>query len=543
MVAAAHSGKGSLRQVEPAKCAEWDDDYPQQIKGETMMNKHKIANSRVWQYGGKLLAAALGIALIAAPLQAAEPAKAELVKAEPAKTTPAKKKPAKTTAKKPQAAVPGVTAQPSLVPPASTIEFAPQVGVTVGKSTLLKLPAPAARISVGNPAVADVILLNPNEVYLLGKTVGATNVILWSKSGHSTVVDVIVGMDTAALQGKLQQMLPGEKNIKVTSAADSLVLTGTVTDAVKVDKAVALAEAYSGKKVVNFLQAGAPQQVMLEVKVAEVSKSLTNKLGAQFKYGTTSGSWTYSLLAGFLTGSPGVISAINAGGLKSLTLDAAKTDGLVKILAEPTIMAMSGQEGAFLAGGRIYIPVPQAGLFGSTITLEEKEFGVGLKFTPTVLEGGRINLKVSPEVSELGKNVTVGSQTIPSITTRRASTTVQLNDGQSFAIGGLIKNNVTETMAAFPGLGEIPILGALFRSTEFVNDRSELLFVITPRLVKPLPPNYALPTDGFIEPTRTEFFLEGKLEGAPKEPKPAEEAPKAATEPKAEASGGGFQMK
>ncbi len=502
-----------------------------------MMNEHTIINSRLWQYGGKLLAAALGIALIAAPLQAAEPVKAELVKAEPAK----KSAKATTTAKKKQAVVPGVTAQPSLVPPASTIEFAPQVGVTIGKSTLLKLPAPAARISVGNPAVADVILLNPSEIYLLGKTVGATNVILWSKTGHSTVVDVTVGMDAAALQGKLQQLLPGEKNIKVAVAADSLVLTGTVTDAVKVDKAVALAEAYSGKKVVNFLQAGAPQQVMLEVKVAEVSKSLTNKLGAQFKYGTTSGSWTYSLLAGFLTDSPGVVSAINAGGLKSLTLDAAKTDGLVKILAEPTIMAISGQEGAFLAGGKIFIPVPQSGVGGTTITLEEKEFGVGLKFTPIVLEGGRINLKVSPEVSELGRNVTVGTQTIPSITTRRASTTVQLNDGQSFAIGGLIKNNVTETIAAFPGLGEIPILGALFRSTEFVNDRSELLFVITPRLVKPLPPNYALPTDAYIEPTRGEFFLEGKMEGAPK----AESQPAAApAEPKEPApASGGFQMK
>lgn len=513
-----------------------------------MMNEHTIINSRLWQYGGKLLAAALGFALIAAtPLQAAEPAMTEAAKAEPAKTTPVKK-PVKTTAKKKQAAVPGVTAQTSLVPPASTIEFAPQVGVTVGKSTLLKLPAPATRISVGNPAVADVILLNPSEVYLLGKTVGSTNVILWSKTGHSTVVDVTVGMDTAALQGKLQQLLPGEKNIKVTVAADSLVLTGTVTDAVKVDKAVALAEAYSGKKVVNFLQAAAPQQVMLEVKIAEVSKTLTDKLGAEFKYGTVSHGWTYSLLAGFLTNSPGVVSAVK--GLKSLTLDAAKTDGLVKILAEPTIMAISGQEGAFLAGGKIFIPVAQSGGGGvgglggvTTITLEEKEFGVGLKFTPTVLEGGLINLKVSPEVSELSSTGTtissggaLGNSILPSMTTRRASTTVQLHDGQSFAIGGLIKNNINETMKAFPILGEIPILGALFRSSDFQNDRTELVFVVTPRLVKPLPPNYTLPTDGFIAPTRAEFFLQGKLEGAPKD----ESQPAAA--PAAPASGG-YQMK
>lgn len=514
-----------------------------------MMNEHTIINSRLWQYDGKLLAAALGFALIAAtPLQAAEPAMAEAAKAEPAKTTPAKK-PVKTTAKKKQAAVPGVTAQASLVPPASTIEFAPQVGVTVGKSTLLKLPAQAARISVGNPAVADVILLNPTEIYLLGKAVGSTNVILWSKSGHSTVVDVIVGMDTAALQGKLQQLLPSEKNIKVTVAADSLVLTGTVADAVKVDKAVSLAEAYSGKKVVNFLQASAPQQVMLEVKVAEVSKTLTDKLGAEFKYGTISGSWTYTLLASFLTGVPSSIKALNnTTSLKSLTLDAAKTDGLVKILAEPTIMAMSGQEGAFLAGGKIFIPVAQSGGGGvTTITLEEKEFGVGLKFTPTVLDGGLINLKVSPEVSELSSTGTtistlgLGNSILPSITTRRASTTVQLHDGQSFAIGGLIKNNINETIKAFPILGEIPILGALFRSSDFQNDRTELVFVITPRLVKPLPPDYALPTDAFIAPSRAEFFLEGKLEGSPK----AESQPAASpAEPKPQApASGGFQMK
>lgn len=520
------------------------------------MNEHKITNSRLWQYGGKVLAAALGIALFAgAPLQAAEPAKAEAAKTEAAKTEPAKKKqPAKTKAKakakKPQAEVPAVTALPSQVPPAATIEFAPQVSVTVGKSTLLKLPAPAARISVGNPAVADVILLNEKEIYLLGKTIGSTNVILWSKTGQSTVVDVTVGMDTAALQGKLQQLLPGEKNIKVASAADSLVLTGTVTDAVKVDKAVALAEAYSGKKVVNFLQAGAPQQVMLEVKVAEVSKNLLDKLGVQIKTGHVTGNgWTYSLLSNFLFGSAATFPNVGAGiqytkePNNAFRLEAQKKDGLVKILAEPTIMAMSGQEGAFLAGGKIFIPVPQASVGGTVFTLEEKEFGVGLKFTPFVLEGGRINLKVTPEVSELsstGTEVAIGGtkNILPSITTRRASTTVQLHDGQSFAIGGLIKNNITESMAAFPILGEIPILGALFRSSEFQNEKTELLFVVTPRLVKPLPPDYALPTDGFIEPTRGEFFLEGKLEGGPK----AEQQPAAPAEPKAPA-GGGFQQK
>lgn len=499
---------------------------------------NKLTNRPSWQSASNLLVAALGFSLVsAAPLQAMELALAEIGQTQTAKAEPAKATSAKKPAKKVMVAA--VTAKSGLTATLSAIEFAPQVDITVGKSTLLKLPAPASRISVGNPAVADVMLLNPAEVYLLGKTVGATNLILWSKSGQSTLVDVSVGVDVAALQGKLQLLLPGEKNIKVSSAADSLVLTGSVTDALKVNRAVELAEAYGGgKKVVNLLQAGAPQQVMLEVKVAEVSKTLTDQLGAQFKYGAVSGGWTYSLLAGFLTGAPGVISAASPNGLKSLTLDAAKTDGLVKILAEPTIMAMSGQEGAFLAGGKIYIPVPQAGLGGTAITLEEKEFGVGLKFTPIVLEGGLINLKVSPEVSELGRGVTFGTQTLPSITTRRASTTVQLHDGQSFAIGGLIRNNVTESISAFPGLGDLPVLGALFRSSNFQHDRTELLFIITPRLVKPLPANYALPTDSFVEPTRSEFLLGGKLEGAPKTELPAVTAD---TKPVAPATGG-FQM-
>ena len=172
---------------------------------------------------------------------------------------------------------------------------------------------------------------------------------------------------------------------------------------------------------------------------------------------------------------------------------------------------------------------------------------MGLKFTPTVLEGGRINLKVSPEVSELSttgttiSTVGLGNSVLPSITTRRASTTVQLHDGQSFAIGGLIKNNINETMKAFPILGEIPILGALFRSSDFQNDRTELVFVITPRLVKPLPPDYALPTDAFIAPSRGEFFLEGKLEGAPKAESQPAATPDQPKEPNP--ASGGFQTK
>lgn len=468
----------------------------------------------------------------------------------------------------------GSAQQSAMELPAPVTEIGPHVDAILGKSTLVRLPAPVVRISVGSPSVADVVLINPREIYLLGKSVGSTNIILWSKSGQATIIDVAVAMDTAALQDRLNQLLPSEKNIKVSASADTVVLSGRVSDAVKASQAVELAETYSRalmaasagasgpiggggapSKTVNLLQLNDPQQVMLEVKVAEVSKTLLDKLGVKFRTGdVTGGGWTYTLLSDFLFGNLGG-NAQYSKGIKTLQLDAQRDSGLVRILAEPTIMAISGQRGSFLAGGKVFIPVARSsdqtgGI--PIITLEEKEFGVGLAFTPTVLEGGRINLNVAPEVSELNQTgspfITASGTTsiLPSFTVRRASTTVQLNDGQSFAIAGLIKNNISETVKAFPILGEIPILGALFRSSEFQNDKTELLFIVTPRLVKPLPPDYTLPTDNFIEPTRSEFFLGGKMEGAPNEQQSAAETPRAAVResvPQQQGKPGGFEMK
>lgn len=417
-------------------------------------------------------------------------------------------------AAKPAAAKPAVPAASAPQP----TDIAPPMQLTVGKSTLLRSPQEISRLSVGNPDTADVVLLNAHEVYLLGKHTGATNVFLWSKGGRTTVIDVTVGADTAGLKSRINQLMPNEKGINVDAAGESLVLSGQVSDSVKAQRAALLAEQFTGKKVLNLLSTTDVPQVMLEVKVAEVSKSLIDKLGAQFSGTRNAGNFTYSLLSDFLSQAGGALSI--AQGATRLTLDAEAKKGLVKILAEPTIMAISGQEGAFLAGGKIFIPVSQSSSTGATsITLEEKEFGVGLKFTPTVLEEGRINLRVTPEVSELSQVgspfTTVNGVTsiLPSITTRRASTTVQLKDGQSFAIGGLIKNNVNEAIKAFPVLGEVPVLGALFRSSEFQSDRTELLFVVTPRLVKPLDPAYSLPTDKFVPPSRAEFLLQGRMEG------------------------------
>ncbi len=447
----------------------------------------------------------------------------------------------------------------------------PTITLVTGKSTLLRLDAPIDRISLGNPAIADVTIISPRELYLLGKTFGSTNVILWRKGGQTTVIDVVVNLDAGLLQDKLVQLLPDEKGIRVTAAADSVVLSGVVSSAQQVQQAVAIADAYvrninkglvlpaaagdgkggtsisvgggaggqttaavgaAGARVINLLRVATPQQVMLEVKVAEVSRTLLDKLGAQFNWNRTSGGWIYSLVTGFLTGSAGTAGASSSSGRTSLFFDAEKQDGLIKILAEPTIVAISGQEGSFLAGGKIFIPTASSSQGGfPTITLTEKEFGVGLKFTPTVLDGGLINLKVAPEVSELSQTgspfTTVNGVTsvLPSFTMRRSETTVQLYDGQSFAISGLIKNNVTETVKRFPILGEIPILGALFRSSEFQSDKTELMFLVTARLVKSFSQEVVLPTDSFIPPTRGEFFFEGKMEGSATEPKPAPQPP------------------
>ncbi len=442
----------------------------------------------------------------------------------------------------------------------------PSMELTVGKSTLMRLPSPVERISVGNPSIADVTLISPVELYLLGKNYGSTNLVVWRKGGAATAIDVNVNIDAARMEKMLRELLPRETDIRVTPAADSVILSGTVSSAVQAKYAEDIANAFvrdinkslvlpvvagdtkakagtsisvgggesaggavreAGARVVNLLHVLDGQQVMLEVKVAEVSKTLLDKLGAKLGAIGSGGSMSYSILSSFLSQSAGQFSIKSLANGNTLLLDAQKSDGLIKVLAEPNIVAMSGQEASFLAGGKIYIPVAQTNsATGNTITLEEKEYGVGLKFTPTVLEGGRINLRVAPEVSELSQtgspftSVNGNTSILPSLTTRRVQTTVQLMDGQTLAIAGLIKNNVTESVKALPLLGEIPILGALFRSSEFQSDRTELMFLITPRLVKPQDGNYVLPTDNFTPPTAKEFFLDNKLEGAPRDVKP-----------------------
>ena len=370
----------------------------------------------------------------------------------------------------------------------------------------------------------DITLLSPNELFVLGRRSGAMNVVLQSATGQCNIKDIIVTIDPNAIQAKLTELMPEETGIKVRAAENAIILSGKISDAIKLDEAVSIATSYGdGKKVVNMLRLTAPQQVMLEVKIAEVSKTLLDRIGSSVGINrtTSSGANAYSMVSSFLSGGGALLEAIRVG-RAAVALDGQKDDGLVRVLAEPNIMAISGQQASFLSGGKIFIPVSQSNNTGGVplITLEEKEFGIGVKFTPTVLNGSRINLKMVSEVSDLSQTgspfTTVSGVTsvLPSLTVRRADTTVQLNDGQSFVIAGLIKNNITETIKRFPGLGEIPVVGALARSSEFQNDQSELLFVITPRLVQPLAEAPRLPTDNHIAPTRTEVYLHGSMESA-----------------------------
>jgi len=448
-----------------------------------------------------------------------------------------------------------------------------QLALQAGKSSLMRLPEAVQHRSVGNPAVVQALLVAPDTLYIAGVDVGTTNMIVQGKSGLCSVIDITVAMDPSALQATLAAAMPEERDIKVLAAADTLVLSGTVSDAGAVTRAFELASAYvrrplhalavpakedapnqgnassgaPGARVINMLSVSAPQQVQLEVKVAEVSKTLLERLetGANWRFG--SGSWAATLLSNFLTGTAqGQVDAIKSNRGK-LSAAADKQDSLVRVLAEPNVMAISGQEGSFLAGGKFYIPVAQE---NNRVSLEEKEFGVGLRFTPTVLAGGRINLRVAPEVSELSRdgiglsaNGFSGTAILPVVTTRRASTTVQLYDGQSFAIGGLIKNNLVTNLKGLPMLSEVPVLGTLFRSTDYQQDRTELVFVITAHLVKPLPgAAYQLPTDKVGTPSRAALMLGGRLDGPAPETSTAAASALVLTPPRSH-SAGGFELK
>ncbi len=423
--------------------------------------------------------------------------------------------------------------------------------LTLGESQVLQLPQPVARVAVGHPGIADFILLGPKELYVLGKSPGMTNLVMWNTNGKATTLRTQVGLNLTPLRELIRRILPDEKDIEVLSSGDAVILTGVVSDASVAETAHRLATsqlqqdgasgdlqgkdsnakdapaAKTGARIVNLLKIRAPQQVMLEVRVAEVSKSYLESLGVE--WGRSGGINDGSLMTGFVNNATlslilgrGVAQKVNADGTPlysnttdTLKVEALRKDGWVKILAEPTIVAMSGQEGRFLVGGKIFIPVNQA--LGST-TYEERTYGVGLRFVPTVLESGRINLRVAPEISEpVKESVTAGTAaSLPAFKSSLVSTTVQMAEGENLVIGGLLRDNINEIVKAVPLLGELPVLGALFRSSQYITERTELLIVVRPTLVKAMRDAPKLPTDTFTPPSRSEFFMGGQLQAPPK---------------------------
>lgn len=390
--------------------------------------------------------------------------------------------------------------------------------LTLGHSSLLPMNAQIRRIAVADPTTVEVMPIEGSQIYLLGKKTGSTNLMVWL-AGDDTPrsLRLQIDRDVTPLRDALRTMLPDEKDITVSATGDQIVIAGTALDPLNSARILEIAKAQAGDaKLTSLLATTAPPQVMLEVKVAEVSKTLIDRLGARVNL-VSDGSRSVTLLSEFLTRSGGSVSAID--GNDQLSLDLEERKGLIKILAEPSILAMSGEQGEFLAGGKIFIPVAQAGTSGSLsglVSLEEREFGVGVKFVPTVLPKGRINLKLTAEVSEISTTGTTvsssgsSSAVLPTITSRKTATTVQLEDGQSFAIGGLTKDNIKGAAAGIPGLGSIPVLGALFRSSDFQSDRSELVFVITARLVRE-PGKIELPTDKLRGTSMGERIVTGEL--------------------------------
>ena len=401
----------------------------------------------------------------------------------------------------------------------------------VGKSQVVDLTTSIKRASLANPEVADTVVLSPKQIYLTGKAIGVTTLTLWKENGELfSAFDVRVTPDLSQLREQLHKILPDEPGILVTATHDHVTLSGTISNLARQSRALEVAEPYAPKKVVNLLQVGGAQQVMLEVRVAEMDRNLIRRLGVNMtgvgqgnNFGVTALNNITQLAGSDVQGDPLrslVSSAVNAlvrfhTGEITWTgfIDALKQEDAIKVLAKPTLVAVSGQEAQFLSGGEFPFPIPQA--FG-VITIQYKKFGVGLSFTPTVLTNNRISMAVSPEVSELDFSNALQIQgfNIPTIATRRATTVVELADGQSFAIAGLLRDNMRESIAKFPVLGDIPVLGALFRSSRYTKNQTELVIIVTPHYVKPMDvAQLPLPTDTFVEPNDWEFYLMGWTDG------------------------------
>ncbi len=401
--------------------------------------------------------------------------------------------------------------------------------VSVGKSQVIELPVAYRDLLIADPKIADVLPLNSRSVYVIGKAIGSTALTIYGPNKQLIAsVNVVVSGDLDGLRTSLKDLLPGEDDIQIRQANQSIVMSGTVTSPASLQRALALAETYAPTKVVNMLGVEGTQQIMLSVRFVEMQRSVAKDLRVNLVSPAGGGSTDFQIYTGqtnngginILQGTFGaIVQRFGDGGRDlNLLLDALEEKGLIKTLAEPNLVAMSGDTASFLAGGEFPIPVAQqgGGAGGTpTITIEYKKFGVALGFTPTLLKDGLINLAVAPEVSSIDRNTSVelGLIRVPGIKVRRANTTVELRDGETLTIAGLLKDDYTSQISQFPFLGDLPIIGALFRSNGFQHEETELVIAVTPHLVTPRRGKVAGPGDNFLPPSDAERFLLGVQEG------------------------------
>lgn len=401
--------------------------------------------------------------------------------------------------------------------------------VPLNKSQILRVDQRFGDLRLGNSAIADVVPLTDRTIYVLGKAVGSTSMTILGANGRLlAVVDLMVTFDSQGLKAKLAEIVPASR-IEVRAINNTMILSGEVSSSVEMARIIAVAETFAPNSVRNLLSLSTSQQVLLEVRIAEMARAATQNLGINFLFGKQ-GDINISTITNAQEGLVGVdggranmfrahdatgflTSVLSLGlgdnGLLEFVFEALESRGLTKTLAEPNLIALSGETARFLAGGEF--PVPRINSDGDT-EIVFKEFGIGLAFTPTVLEDGLINLVVAPEVSQIDLSTQIAG--VPGLSTRKVETTVELRDGQSFAIAGLLQNDFSDSIRQVPFLGDIPVLGALFRSTGFQKDETELVIVVTPRLVSPVVAgSVALPTDGFAPPSDLNLFLLGNLEG------------------------------
>jgi len=407
-------------------------------------------------------------------------------------------------------------AQSSAARPSETLNL------SAGTGSLVRLSGPMTDVFIADDKVADVQVRSSTQLYVFGKARGETTVYATGKNGRVVyAANVRVGNNLGSVDEMLHLAMP-EASIRATPMNNLVLLTGTVAQPADVEEAARLVQAYVGEgtQVVSRLRSATPLQVNLKVRIAEVNRSLLKQIGVNllaatngdFKIGIAQGQGIHlpNVADGEDTTTPKVIrnplgSTISGVGkffgmdLIS-SLDLAEVDGLVTPLAEPNLTSLSGETASFLAGGEFPIPISQS--LGS-ISIEYKQYGVGLAFTPIVLADGRISMRVRPEVSELSAegSIKLNGFDVPALVTRRAETTVELGSGQSFMLAGLLRNNTTNSIDKAPFLGDLPILGALFRSTSFRRQETELVIVVTPYLVRPVSGHLALPTDGYRAPS------------------------------------------